>query len=165
MERPWLGRTLDDTTMNPIKIEIRGHTKKSSQEICMEILDTQRWSEFTGYSILPGIKNAHFEVKTPTLVGSRIKVHNTDGSSHVEEIVEWDVANNVALKFQEFEPPLKHLATHFLESWRFEKSPNGTEVTRIMAMYPKGWSGWLMLLPISRLMKKAFEKNLVQYSR
>jgi hypothetical protein len=33
-----------------------------------------------------------------------------------------------------------------------------------MTMYPRGVFGWLMLVPISRLMKKAFEKNLVQLS-
>ena len=148
--------------MKPIEIEIHGHTQQSSQDICLALLDTARWPEFTGYSILPGIKSARFEVRTPNIVGSRIKVQNTDGSSHVEEIVEWDVVNRVALKFQEFQPPLKHLATHFLETWRFEKSANGTDVSRSMAMYPKGWLGWLMLLPISYLMKKAFERNLSQ---
>ena len=151
--------------MKPIEIEIHGHTQQSSQEICMALLDTARWPEFTGYSILPGIKSARFEVQTPNIVGSRIKVQNTDGSSHVEEIVEWDAANKVVLKFQEFEPPLKHLATHFLETWRFQKSASGTDVSRSMAMYPKGLLGWLLLLPISSLMKKAFEKNLVRLSK
>ena len=148
--------------MKPIEIKILGHTQKSSQEICLELLDTERWSEFTGYSILPGIEHAHFETKTPGLVGSRINVQNTDGSSHVEEIIEWDVDNKVALRFQEFDSPLKHLATHFVETWEFRKSANGTEMSRTMTMVPKGIFGWFMLLPISRLMKKAFEKNLIQ---
>jgi hypothetical protein len=148
--------------MKPIAIKIVGHNKKSPQEICTEFLDTERWPEFQGYSILPGIKQAHFETKTPGMVGSRIKVQNTDGSSHVEEIIEWDVDNRMALKFQEFTPPLQHLATHFVEAWEFKKSANGTDVSRSMTMYPKGLLGWLMLLPISRLMKKAFEKNASQ---
>ena len=76
--------------MKSIEVKIVAHIKKSSQEICREILDTERWSEFKGYSILPGIEKAQFETKTPELVGSRIKVQNTDGSSHVEEIIEWD---------------------------------------------------------------------------
>lgn len=150
--------------MKPIEIKIIGHIQKSSSEICAEILDTERWSEFEGYSILPGIKNAHFEVKTPGLVGSRIKVQNQDGSAHVEEIIEWDVATRIRLRFQEFSSPLQHLATHFIETWEFRKSPNGTEAARIMTLYPKGWLGWLMLIPISTLMKKAFEKNLRQTS-
>ena len=148
--------------MKPIEIKIVGHVQKSSPEICTEILDTERWSEFEGYSILPGIKSAHFEVKTPEFVGSRIKVQNKDGSSHVEEIIEWDSANRIALRFQEFDSPLQNLATHFIETREFRKSPGKTEVSRIMTMYPKGFFGWLMLIPISKLMKKAFEKNLRQ---
>ena len=147
--------------MKPVEVKIVGHIQKSSQEICKEILDTERWSEFKGYSILPGIKSAQFEVKTPEVVGSRIKVQNNDGSSHIEEIIEWDVANRIQLKFQEFNSPLKNLTTHFIETWEFRKSPtSGTEASRTMSMYPKGIFGWLMLIPISKLMKKAFEENL-----
>ncbi len=151
--------------MKPLQIKIVGHIQKSSSEICTELLDTERWSEFKGYSILPGIKSAHFEVKTPDMIGSRIKVENTDGSSHVEEIIEWDIANRIALRFQEFNSPLRSLATHFIEAWEFRKSPNGTEASRIMTMYPKGLFGWLILIPISKLMKKAFEENLRQTNK
>jgi hypothetical protein len=150
--------------LKPIRIKIVGYTQKPSQEICSAFLDTDRWPEFKGYSILPGIKNAHFEIRTPTVVGSRIKVQNTDGSSHVEEIIEWDVINKVTLRFQEFDSPLKHFATHFIEEWSFGKSTHGTEVSRAMTMYPKGIYGWVMLVPISQLMKKAFEKNSIQLS-
>jgi hypothetical protein len=31
-----------------------------------------------------------------------------------------------------------------------------------MTMYPKGLLGWLILIPISSLMKKAFKENLRQ---
>ena len=148
--------------MKPIEIKIVSLIRKPSPEICQEILDTERWSEFKGYSILPGIKDAQFEVKNPQIIGSRIKVQNNDGSSHIEEIIEWDVSNRIALRFQEFDSPLRNLATHFIETWEFRKSSDGTEASRIMTMYPKGVLGWLMLIPISRLMKKAFEENFRQ---
>jgi hypothetical protein len=150
--------------MKPIEVKIAGLVYKSPQEICSEILDTRRWSEFKGYSILPGIEQALFETKTPEVIGSRIKVRNTDGSSHVEEIIEWDVHNRIALKFQEFDSPVRNLATHFIEVWEFRTVADGTEVTRSMTMYPKGVAGGIMLIPISRLMKKAFEKHLSQMS-
>jgi hypothetical protein len=82
----------------------------------------------------------------------------------VEEIIEWDVFRRIAVRFQEFDSPLRNLATHFIEVWTFRETAGGTEVTRSMTMYPKGIAGWLMLNPISRLMKKAFEKNLSQTS-
>ena len=162
--RPWLSSY--QKPMKPIEVKITGQVHKSSQEICTETLDTDRWSEFKGYAILPGIKEAHFESKTPEFIGSRIRVHNMDGSSHVEEIIQWDVDNGMALRFQEFSSPLlQRFASHFIETWEFRKSSGGTEVTRKMTMYPKGWSGWLILLPVSQLMKKAFEKNLAELSR
>jgi hypothetical protein len=148
--------------MKPIEIKIFGHTKQSSQEICSQLLDLERWSEFKGYFILPGIKSASFEKNPPDILGSRIKVQNDDGSSHVEEIIEWDVTRKVSLRFQEFDSPLKQLATHFIETWTFCPAKNGTETSRSMAMYPKDVLGWFMLLPISRLVKKAFEKNSAQ---
>jgi hypothetical protein len=148
--------------MKPIEVKINGLIRKSSQDICEEFLDTERWPEFTGYAILPGIKEAHFEIKTPELVGSRIRVHNTDGSSHVEEIIEWDTNSRIALLFREFSYPLASLASQFVETWEFQAVASGTEVTRKMTMVPKGVLGKLMLLPISRLMKKAFEKNFAQ---
>jgi hypothetical protein len=148
--------------MKSIEICIQACIQKTSPEICLEFLDTERWSEFKGYSFLPGIEHAHFETKTPEIIGSRIKVRNTDSSSHVEEIIEWDVQKRVALRFQEFDSPLKHLASHFIETWTFHPVSGGTEVTRAMSMYPKGVLGWLMLKPISRLMKKAFEVNVAQ---
>ena len=151
--------------MRPIEIKITGHTQKSSQEICSAFLDTDRWSEFEGYFILPGIEKAHFEIKNPGLVGSRIKVLNKDGSTHVEEIIKWDVENKIAFRFLEFHSPLQNFATHFIEAWEFRKSKDGTEVIRTMTMYPKGLFGWFVLMPISFLMKKSFEKNLIQLSR
>jgi hypothetical protein len=151
-----------ENNMKPISIQIQRTNKRSSEEICSAFLDTERWSEFEGYSILPGIEHAQFEVRTPEYVGSRIKVQNKDGSGHVEEIMEWDTTRKVVLKFQDFTPPLKHLATHFIETWEFQKTAAGTLTIRRMDMFPIGFMGWLTLLPISRLMKKAFEKNAEQ---
>lgn len=148
--------------MKPVTIKITSIIPMTSPEICKEIINTERWSEFKGYSILPGIKSARFEVKPPGLIGSRIAVQNNDGSSHVEEIIEWDTINRVSLRFQEFDSALQNLATHFVETWEFRNVPGGTETSRIMTMYPKGGLGWLILLPISRLMKRAFEENLRQ---
>ena len=150
--------------MKPIQIQIYGSTTKSPQEICADLLDTERWSDFGGYSILPGIKHASFETRTPEVTGSKIKVQNTDGSSHTEEILEWDVQKKVVLKFQEFTPPLKNFASHFIETWEFETTATGTLTTRSMVMHPMGVGSWLILLPISKLMKKAFEKNASQFS-
>ncbi len=151
--------------MNPVEIQISGVVSQSPHEICEEFLNLRRWPEFKGYSILPGIKKAEFEVKTPAVVGSIIRVQNTDGSSHVEKIVAWDVDNQISMRFQDFSPPLQRLASHFIETWTFRPVGGGTEVTRKMLMFPKGWLGWVVLQPISRLMKKAFVEHLAELTK
>lgn len=146
--------------MKPITVRVTTLTSKSPQELCAEFLDTDRWPEFEGYLFLPGVRMAEVVMRTPEIVGTRIRVQNTDGSSHVEEIIQWDVPGRIAVKFGEFQPPLSHLATHFIETWDFHETEKGTEVVRSMEMYPKGVFGWLVLLPISLLMKKAFERQM-----
>jgi hypothetical protein len=148
--------------MQPIEIKIQGIIPKTSAEICSLFQETERWSEFKGYSILPGVKSASFITRTPEMVGSLIQVQNTDGTSHIEEIIEWDVQRRVALRMQGFGTPLKHIATHFIETWEFSPAPGGTHVTRAMRFYPSGLLGWLALLPISYLMKKAFAVSLAE---
>lgn len=148
--------------MNPIKIEVQSILKISPKAICSIILDIKQWSEFEGYSIMPGIEKAEFEKRTEEIVGSRIKVHNKDGSSHIEEIIEWDVNRKVVLEFREFNSPLKNFATHFIEEWNFTISGNGTKINRSMKIFPKNLSCWIILKPISLMMKKALHKNLIQ---
>lgn len=148
--------------MRSIDIKVNAVFDKSSQEICLMILDTERWPEFKGYLFLPGIESAHFEKKTNEIVGSKIKVQNSDGSSHTEEIIEWNDKGRIALRFYDFNSPLKNFSSHFIEVWEFTNTNSGTAVTRKMSMYPKNLLGRLLLVPISFLMKRAFEKNLIQ---
>lgn len=151
--------------MNPIKIEVNALVSLTPKEICSIILDTSQWKKFEGYFILPGIEKAEFENRTESIVGSRIKVANKDGSTHIEEIIEWDVNQEIAFKFQEFDSPLKKFTSHFIEEWYFTISGSGTKVSRIMIMYPKNKYGSILLKPISILMKKALKKNLEQLSK
>ncbi len=150
--------------MKPIEVKIVGYSNQTSQEACSALLDMERWPEFEGYSIMPGIESAQLERQIPGMVGTRIRVKNLDGSSHVEEIVEWDDENQIALRFQEFNSPLKNLASHFIERWQFRKSERGLEITRTISMYPMNIFAWVTLMPISGLMKKALEKNLLKTS-
>ncbi|MDX1905453.1 MAG: SRPBCC family protein [Bacteroidia bacterium] len=143
----------------PILIHTVSGSPHSPEEICAAFLRTEEWSTFQGSGPLPGIRRAAFEVKTPGWTGSVIRVHNTDGSSHAEEITRWDPERGISIHFRNFASPVRHLATHFTEDWHFLRTAGGTEVTRTMTMYPRHWLGALLLRPISRLMKQAFEAH------
>src|SRR3954468_9847780 len=107
--------------MRPIRVSCSDTLGLAPADIARRILDPANWTDFTGYAVLPGIKAAEYEVRTPGVVGSRIRVTNTDGSSHVEEIVEWQPHQRLRLHMKEFSPPLSRLATMFEETWEFER--------------------------------------------
>src|SRR5437868_11098621 len=97
--------------MGPIRFSCTDTLGLSPAEIAGRILDLANWTDFKGYAVLPGIKAAEYEVRTPGVVGSRIRVTNTDGSSHVEEVVEWQPDLSLLLQMKEFSAPLSRLAT------------------------------------------------------
>jgi hypothetical protein len=109
---------------------------------------------------LPGIKAAEFEVKTPDIVGSRIRVTNRDGSSHVEEIVEWQPTQRIRLHMTDFSLPLSRLATCFVETWDFERVGGETKVTRSIELNAKSILAWPVLWVISFMLKRAIAGNL-----
>ena len=115
-----------------------------------------------GYGSLPGIKSAEFEVRTPASSALRIRVTNTDGSSHVEEIVEWQPEHRLRLDMKEFSPPLSRLATGFVETWEFERLDNGTRVTRSFELHAKSILTRPVLWLISFLLKRAIARHLRQ---
>ena len=84
--------------MKPITFSCTETLTLAPEKIAGQILDLANWTDFTGYAVLPGIKAAVYEVRTPGVVGSRIRVTNTDGSSHVEEIVEWHPDHSLRLQ-------------------------------------------------------------------
>ena len=98
-------------------------------------------------------------------MGSIIKVINSDGSRHIEEIIHWDVDKKIEIQFYDFHSPLQYFASHFIETWEFNKVGDVTDMTRTMTMYPKGLLGWIFLKPLSLLMKKSFENNLIHLNQ
>ena len=148
--------------MKPITFSCVETLGVSADEIARQILDVANWRDFKGFAFLPGIKVAQFEVRSPEIVGSRIKVTNTDGSSHVEEIVEWQTDRRLRLHMQEFSPPLARLATDFEETWEFERTDDGTKVIRSFELYAKSVLTRPFLWVISVFLKKAIARHLVQ---
>ena len=148
--------------MKPIRFACEETLYVSPQEIAERILNLDNWSDFRGFGVLPGIKVAKFELRTPQVVGSRFKVINTDGSTHIEEIVEWQPDRRLTLHMKEFSPPLSRLATEFEETWEFERKENATKVIRSFELHAKSALSWPLLWMISILLKKAIARHLRQ---
>jgi hypothetical protein len=148
--------------MKPIAFSCSESLCQSAADIAANILNLAKWSDFKGYGVLPGIKSAVWEIKTPGIVGARIRVTNTDGSTHVEEIVAWEADHSVRLRMNEFSPPVSWLADKFIESWAFQQAGGKTVVTRSFELYPKSPLTWPLLWLISWLLKRAIARHLAQ---
>jgi hypothetical protein len=146
--------------MKPITCTCEETLRFRPREIAEQILDVSRWPTFHGYGPLPGIKSADFETRTPNVVGSRIRVTNVDGSSHTEEILEWQPERRVVLQLGNFSKPLSSLATHFVETWDFEREGDETRVSRSFAIHPRSIRAKLVLWVISFLLKGATARHL-----
>jgi hypothetical protein len=55
--------------MRPITFSCADTLALSPADIAGRILDLANWTDFTGYGVLPGIRAAEFEVRTPGVVG------------------------------------------------------------------------------------------------
>ncbi len=148
--------------MRPITFTRRETLAVAPADIAGQILDLAKWPEFTGYGPLPGIKSAEFEARTPEVVGTRIRVTNTDGSTHVEEIVEWQPDARLVLHMADFSPPLSRLATRFEEEWGFERAGEATLVARTLRLYPKSGLTRPAVWLISFLLRRAVARHLRQ---
>lgn len=148
--------------MQPIRFECQALIPATSAEICAAVADVSRWREFTGYGPLPGIAQAEYEQRTPNMVGSRVRVRNTDGSSHREEIYAWNPERQIGLKLYDFTAPVNRVASHFLEEWHFTSQANGTQVTRSFQLFPKQPLTWPLLWLISLLFRRAIVRQLAE---
>jgi hypothetical protein len=146
--------------MRPIRFSCTDTLGLVPAEIAARILDLAHWTDFKGYAVLPGIQAAEYEVRTPGIVGSRIRVTNTDGSSHVEEIVEWQPDHRLRLQLKEFSSPLSRLATGFEESWAFQRMDSATRVTRSFDLHPTSGFTRPFLWLISFRLKRAIARHL-----
>ena len=146
--------------MKPITFSCEQTLALAPEDIARQILDLTKWPDFHGYGPIPGIKAAEFEVQTPGVVGSRIRVTNLDGSNHVEEIVEWQPDHRLRLHMKEFSAPLSRLATRIEEIWDFKRTGTETNVTRSFQLHAKSVFSRMLLWMISFLLKKAIARHL-----
>lgn len=151
------------TRLKPLTFSCQATLDTAPAAIVSDIFNLSLWPSFQGYGPLPGIAGAEFEGRpTPDWVGTRIRVTNTDGSSHIEEVKSWD-GRQLVMELGSFSPPLVRLASHFVETWQFVPLPSGhTLVKRQFLLYPRSWMGRLWLKGIALMLKQAVQRHLVQ---
>ena len=148
-------------TLKPIRFLCRAVIPMRPKEIAGLILDVSCWGDFQGCWPIPGILSAEYEERTAAIIGSRIRVRNSDGSAHVEEVIAWIPDRLVQIRLDDFSVPLKWLATHFTETWQFERdSPAGTAVSRMFELQPVSVLTWPAVWVLSRCLRRAVCRHL-----
>ena len=148
--------------MKPITFACYETLPLTPEAIAEQILDVAKWPDFRGYGPIPGIKSAEFDTRTPNVIGSRIRVTNLDGSSHVEEIVVWQPDRRLRLQMGNFSKPLSRLATAFVETWEFERIGNETKANRSFELNAKSMLTKPVLWFISFFLKRAIARHLTE---
>jgi len=146
--------------MKPITFACQETVALAPEEIAEQILDATKWSSFRGYRPIPGIRSAEFKSRTRNTAGSRIRVTNQDGSSHVEQIVGWQPDRRLRLEMKDFSPPLSRWATRFVETWDFERAGAGTRVVRTLELYARRRATRPLFCVIALLLKRAVARHL-----
>ena len=95
------------------------------QYIFDSFLQIEKWNDFKGFGIIPGIKTANFIIKTDSIKGTIIWVKNSDGSSHKEEILAFEKDTYLKIKMYDFSKPLSYFASFFIEEWALKKIEDG----------------------------------------
>jgi hypothetical protein len=148
--------------MTMITFSVVTESSISPQEICEGIFDVDRWSSFTGYGPLPGIKRVTMTSPANAAIGTVFHVENTDGSKHQETVLSLDPGKSLIMKMDAFGPPLIHLATHFIEHWEFLAKPPSHQITRTFELHPTNALAALPLWLIARLLKRAVVRHTHQ---
>lgn len=142
--------------MSPITFSIDEMVSASPDDIARQFLDLDRWRAFQGFGSIPAISNARFETKKENLVGATIRITNSDGSSNLATISEWQPDTRVSLKMTDFIGPLVDLVTSIEQILEFEADDRGTtKVTRYVHIHPKSEEAITALHDIALDLKKA----------
>ena len=111
-------------------------TYRSPPHVISErLLDPRRTRRFGRQMAAPGVATAEYEQRTANVVGTRIRVTRKDGSSYVEEIIEWEPETHVAMEVKDFSASMASAGYRFKESWDFERIGDKTKVCRSLTAF------------------------------
>ena len=141
----------------------------SSAEIRSRFLDLSQWPSFTGWGPIPGIQSARYIQQTESILGSVILVKNKDGSTHQEEIIEWEQVSpnhfRFLIRLNRFTGLIRLLSPEFIESWDIKEDRNhrGASINRSFELIGFGLvSRFVLRLLIAPLFRKAIQSHLEQ---
>lgn len=131
----------------------------SAQRVFAQVTSPAGMLLFRGFGMIPGIARvepgAHLRA-----VGVEDVVHNDDGTSHRERVVEHAPCAAYALRIGPFDAPMRHLVTYLDERWEFAPEGSGTRVRRTFRFTSRGPLASLVVrLVVAPQMRIAMRRN------
>jgi len=115
---------------------------------------------FTGWGPIPGIAKVEWVEGSSTEVGSRGRVHNTDGSVHWEEVSEAERGARYTITISGFESAFRFLTTGAVETWVLSPNDDGTtHGHRTFAFELRSVLLWPFGKLIGAFFRKAVQRN------
>jgi hypothetical protein len=115
------------------------------------VTDLTKWTTFTGYGPLPGIRHAEAADGRPLALGSVVRVQDSDGSSHEEVVTVFERPTTYAVTMR-LTPPASWLMKRIDERVDFQAIPCGTRITRRFDVLPRSFLAWPLVWAVTFLL-------------
>jgi len=137
-------------------------TVPASREAAFDLtVDPELFTDFKGYGPIPGIVGVSARNPGATARGSVFDVHNSDGSTHVEEITWFERPERSVRQIREFSSPFRFLVRRVEEEWVLSQVPEGCRAWRAFRFELRS----ALLYPVARLLALAFERAMRDHAR
>ena len=128
--------------------------------------DAANFTSFTGFGIVPGIKEAVYITPGLPALGSRRRIMKTDGTEHIEEIVAFDKPVRHSSRITGLTPPFSWLVRSGEDDWRFAPAERGTSVERRFSFELTTPLAWVIAYPLLQIfMRGAVGRDLREIQR
>jgi len=121
--------------MKPITLKVKETHQSAPSVLAERILNPGRDRNFVGQDESPGILSATVEQRPAEVIGTRTRVTTDEGTSYIEEIVEWEPDKRVSVEVKEFSDSMASARFRFIESWEFERIDDKTKVIRSLTAF------------------------------
>jgi hypothetical protein len=128
--------------------------------------DAANFVSFTGFGIVPGIKEASYITPGPPALGARRRIVKTDGTEHIEEIIVFEQPARHSSRITGLKPPFSWLVTSGEDDWRFAAERGGTAVERDFSFELTTPLAWIAAFPLLQIfMREAVRRDLREIQR
>ena len=145
--------------MEAIRFVTESTYRGSPEAVIEKIFNPSEWKTFSGWAIIPAVREVTISEFCDEKIGTIFSVENADGSTHREIVVNHTPGKLLEMRMDRFSRPLAWISDYFLETWRFERLGEATQMQRIFELHARNALGKILLIPIAFCLKRAIHSH------